>query len=87
MENHNQEIDDDALNFFNAVHNLPKDKMMDLVYHAIVNKKQGALKGNSTREEKIEALNFIISWFESLEEYEKCTKLMKLKELVIMAGD
>jgi hypothetical protein len=29
----------------------------------------------------------MIKYFEELEEYEKCTKLMKLKELVIMAGD
>jgi hypothetical protein len=84
MENHNQEIDDDALNFFNAVQNLPKDKMMDLVYHAIINKKQGALKGNSTREEKIEALNFIISWFESLEEYEKCVELKKILQEICL---
>lgn len=84
MENHNQEIDDDALNFFNAVQNLPKDKMMDLVYYAIVNKKQGALKGNSTREEKIEALNFIISWFESLEEYEKCVELKKILQEICL---
>ena len=32
-------------------------------------------------------IDLMIAYFESLEEYEKCTKLMKLKELVIMAGD
>lgn len=29
----------------------------------------------------------MIEYFEELEEYEKCNKLMKLKELVIIAGD
>jgi hypothetical protein len=29
----------------------------------------------------------MIKYFESLEEYEKCNKLLKLKELVLMAGD
>lgn len=29
----------------------------------------------------------MIEYFEGLEEYEKCNKLMKLKELVIIAGD
>jgi hypothetical protein len=29
----------------------------------------------------------MIKYFESLEEYEKCNKLLKLKELVMMAGD
>lgn len=32
-------------------------------------------------------IDLMIEYFEKLEEYEKCTKLMKLKELVIMAGD
>jgi hypothetical protein len=29
----------------------------------------------------------MIKYFETLEEYEKCNKLLKLKELVMMAGD
>lgn len=32
-------------------------------------------------------IDLMIEYFEKLEEYEKCTKLMKLKELVMMAGD
>lgn len=32
-------------------------------------------------------INVLINYFEALEEYEKCDKLVKLKELVIMAGD
>jgi hypothetical protein len=32
-------------------------------------------------------INLMIKYFEELEEYEKCNKLVKLKELVIMAGD
>ena len=32
-------------------------------------------------------IDLMIKYFESLEEYEKCTKLVKLKELVIMSGD
>ena len=32
-------------------------------------------------------IDLMIGYFEGLEEYEKCTSLMKLKELVIMAGD
>jgi len=32
-------------------------------------------------------IKLIIEYFEELEEYEKCNKLMKLKELVIIAGD
>jgi hypothetical protein len=32
-------------------------------------------------------IDLMIEYFERLEEYEKCTKLLKLKELVIMAGN
>jgi hypothetical protein len=32
-------------------------------------------------------IDILIGYFEGLEEYEKCDKLMKLKDLVIMAGD
>lgn len=32
-------------------------------------------------------IDLMVKYFEALEEYEKCDKLMKLKELVIMAGD
>lgn len=32
-------------------------------------------------------IKLLIEYFESLEEYEKCDTLMKLKSLVITAGD
>lgn len=32
-------------------------------------------------------IDLMIEYFEDCEEYEKCNKLMKLKELVLMAGD
>lgn len=32
-------------------------------------------------------IDVLVNYFEGLEEYEKCDKLVKLKELVMMAGD
>lgn len=32
-------------------------------------------------------IDLMVKYFESLEEYEKCNKLMKLRDLVMMAGD
>jgi hypothetical protein len=32
-------------------------------------------------------IDLMVEYFETQEEYEKCNKLMKLKELVIMAGN
>lgn len=37
--------------------------------------------------QRSEFINILVEYFEGLEEYEKCDKLMKLKELVTMAGD
>lgn len=37
--------------------------------------------------QRSEFIDILIKYFEDLEEYEKCDKLVKLKELVIMAGD
>jgi len=32
-------------------------------------------------------IDLMVRYFEEIEEYEKCERLMKLRELVIMAGD
>lgn len=32
-------------------------------------------------------IDLMVKYFENVEEYEKCERLMKLKELVIMAGN
>ncbi len=32
-------------------------------------------------------IDLMVKYFEDIEEYEKCKRLMKLKELVIMAGN
>jgi hypothetical protein len=37
--------------------------------------------------QRSEFIDILVKYFESLEEYEKCDRLMKLKELVTMAGD
>jgi len=37
--------------------------------------------------QRVEFIDILIVYFEGIEEYEKCEKLVKLKELVIMAGN
>ena len=37
--------------------------------------------------QRAEFIDILIVYFEGIEEYEKCEKLVKLKELVIMAGN
>ena len=36
---------------------------------------------------RAEFIDILIVYFEEIEEYEKCQKLVKLKELVVMAGN
>jgi hypothetical protein len=78
---------DDLLNgdnpnqFFSYLAGLNQDQMMEITYRALVEKKMGALqKGNVPRETQIEALDILIKWFETREEYEKCHNLKKIIE-------
>ena len=52
------------------------------IYKAIVENKMGALEANVPREQKIEGLNNLLSWFESREEYEKCGQLKNIIEKI-----
>lgn len=75
-------MDDESAEFFENIKKLPREQMMELVYESIMTNKQAALKSESSRDEKINAINFLIAWYESKEEYEKCKELKNiLKEL------
>jgi len=67
--------------FFSYLATLNKAQMMEITYRALIEKKMGALQdGNVPRETQIEALDILIKWFESREEYEKCHNLKKIIE-------
>ena len=75
-------MDDESAEFFENIKKLPRDQMMELVYESIMTNRKAALKSDSTSDEKINAINFLIAWYESKEEYEKCKELKNiLKEL------
>jgi hypothetical protein len=75
-------MDDESAEFFENIKKLPREQMMELVYESIMTNRQAALKSESSRDEKINAINFLIAWYESKEEYEKCKELKNiLKEL------
>jgi len=65
--------------FFSYLATLNQAQMMEITYRALIEKKMGALQdGNVPRETQIEALDILIKWFESREEYEKCHNLKKI---------
>jgi hypothetical protein len=55
-----------------------KDTMMNMVYNAIVNNEHDAIYNNSPVEERLEALQNVIRYFEDTEEYEKCFNIKKI---------
>jgi|TARA_B100002019_G_scaffold180643_1_gene155965 hypothetical protein len=82
------------------ISNSDKDSLMRASYYQItrnftktVNRFVAFKEGDSLIEiphgigQRSKFIDLMVKYFESLEEYEKCNKLMKLKELVIMAGD
>jgi len=55
-----------------------KETMMNMIYNAVVNGEEKALKSETDPEEKVNALNNILNFFIGLEEYEKCSNIKKI---------
>ena len=84
----------------NYMSNEEKDSLMRSSYYNVtrnftktVNRFIAFQDGKNTIEiphgtgQRSKCIDLLVEYFEDLEEYEKCEKLMKLKDLVIMAGD
>ena len=55
-----------------------KNAMMNIVYNAVIEGEDKAIKSEAPVEEKIEALNNILNFFVKCEEYEKCSNIKKI---------
>tara|TARA_R110000803_G_scaffold82414_3_gene148558 strand:- start:611 stop:865 length:255 start_codon:yes stop_codon:yes gene_type:complete len=55
-----------------------KTVMMNIVYNAVIEGEDKAIKSESPVEEKVEALNNILNFFVKCEEYEKCSNIKKI---------
>ena len=55
-----------------------KDTMMNMVYEAIMRNEEDAIYSNTPIEEKVTALNNVLGYFETTEEYEKCHNIKKI---------
>lgn len=55
-----------------------KDTMMNMVYEAIMRNEEDAIYSNTPIEEKVTALNNVLGYFETTEEYEKCYNIKKI---------
>lgn len=54
------------------------DLFMDKLYDAIIGDGIAMINDNTPTEEKVMAINAMISWFQEKEEYEKCATLKEL---------
>ena len=60
------------------------EEFMNLSYAVMMHNPSQILKRNDAMESKVKAINGLIKYFESVEEYEKCTNLQKLKQLLFL---
>jgi hypothetical protein len=58
------------------------NQFMDLSYHVLMQSPSSILKRNDSIKNKVESIDGLIKYFESIEEYEKCTNLQKLKSML-----
>lgn len=67
---------------FSAVLNglVDENVTFNIVYEAIVGNPTYVILSESTKERKLKILNKMIKHFESLEEYEKCANLIRIKK-------
>tara|TARA_R110000772_G_scaffold253039_1_gene368604 strand:+ start:2056 stop:2340 length:285 start_codon:yes stop_codon:yes gene_type:complete len=60
------------------------NQFMDLSYHVLMQSPSAVLKRGDSIKTKIESIDGLIKYFESIEEYEKCTNLQKLKSMLFL---
>ena len=67
---------------FSAVLNglLDKNSTFDVVYHAIVANPKYVIAIDGDKDRKIRIIDKMIQHYESLEEYEKCNNLLRIKK-------
>jgi hypothetical protein len=60
------------------------NQFMELSYHVLLQSPSVVLKRSDSIENKIESIDGLIKYFESIEAYEKCTNLQKLKSMLYL---
>lgn len=73
-----EEFEDRRINFLKGNEFGSRQKMMDLMYIAITERKMGALQHDAPLDEKIQGVQTILDFFKEEEQYEKCAELKKI---------
>tara|TARA_R110001592_G_scaffold62377_5_gene190881 strand:- start:4252 stop:4524 length:273 start_codon:yes stop_codon:yes gene_type:complete len=72
--------DPDFMSFMMSMKKLSHDRMMEMSYDLLINNAQSAVLHDAPPEDKIRAIDKVILYFEKNEEYEKCAKLVQIRE-------
>lgn len=70
--------DSSEMDHIESLRDNSKQTMMNMIYNAVINGEEKAIKSNSPNEEKVAALNNILNFFVECEEYEKCSNIKKI---------
>ena len=71
--------DPDFMSFMMSMKKMSEERMMEMSYDLLINHAQSAVLHDAPAEDKVKAVNRVISHFENKEEYEKCAKLYEIK--------
>ena len=70
--------DSEESNHIESLRASSKETMMNMIYNAVINGEERALKSDSPSSEKLNALQDILNFFINREEYEKCSNIKKI---------
>lgn len=70
--------DSSEMDHIESLRDNSKQTMMNMIYNAVINGEERAIKSDSPPKEKVEALNNILNFFVKREEYEKCSNIKKI---------
>lgn len=71
-------ISDGRRRILEDYHESSKDTMMNIVYKALIEGETQAINSKTPTDEKLNALNNVLTYFEKTEEYEKCFNIKNI---------
>ena len=67
-----------SITYIYGMKHASRNMMMDVVYKAITENAKLVLHSHTAKSRKIEAIRYILEFFENIEQYEKCAELKKI---------
>jgi len=75
--------DPDFMAFMMSMKKISEDRLMEMSYDLLIKNTDSALLHDAPAKHKVNAIDRVITFFESREEYEKCAKLQNIRNKII----